>query len=150
MKRFFVFLFILCTLLCSFCLPSTIDFAQGYSGVYCYYTAQDFKSSLSSTIQNGEGYIVSCDIKNSKVVKNMLNKNLLYGESFSFEGDKSDAKKILFNLDCVYVDYNNLDIVAYSPKIDYCLNFDNKQYNVQIAVDKGVVYVGFPTIYGGF
>ena len=47
-------------------------------------------------------------------------------------------------------DYNNLDIVAYSPKIDYCLNFDNKQYNVQIAVDKGVVYVGFPTIYGGF
>lgn len=150
MKKFVALLIILCTILCTFYIPKTESYSTGFDGTYCFYTSQNFESSISSTTKNGQGYIVSCDINKASIVKNMLNHNCLFGESFCFGGDDQDVKNILLKLDVVYIQYNNLEVVAYSPKIDYCLFYDNRPFNVQIAKNKGIVYVGFPTIFGGF
>ena len=150
MKRFFVFLLILCTVLCMPFATKIVDFANSFSGEYCFYTSQNFQSPMATTIKNGEGYIITCDIKNAKTIKNALNKNCLYGESFSFCGNQSEINKIMFDLDVMYSCKNDLDIIAYSPKVDYCVYLDQKPFNMQIACKDGLVFVGFPTIFGGF
>ena len=150
MKRFFVFLLLLCIVLCTFNLPQSTEFANSYSGEYCFYTSQKFLSPLTKTVQNGNGFIVKCDISQAKYVKKQLDKQLLFGESFSFCGNEEDINNIMFNLGVIYKTNNNLDIIAYSPKIDYQVFVDNKLYNVQIAKNKDVISVGFPSIYAGF
>lgn len=74
----------------------------------------------------------------------------MFGESFSFCGTEDDIENIMFNLDVIYKSKNNLDVIAYSPKIDYSVVVDNKPYNVQIAKQGDVINVGFPSIFSGF
>lgn len=150
MKKFLVFILILCTILYTNQVKTTCEFADGFAGVYCFYTTENFESNLTTRIKNGNGFIVSCDIDCAGTVKNMLNKNLLFGESFSFVGNEDDIKNLLFDLDVCYTSKNENELLAYSPKLDYSFVSDGKEFNVQIAENKGVIYVGFPTIFGGF
>ncbi len=150
MNRFFIFFAVVLMVVCTTPILNTYNFAQQYSGKYYFYTTQNYNSNITTTTQNGNGYIISCDINKSKLVKNALNKNLLFGESFSFVGDEKDIKIILQKLDVFYSTKNNLDIIAYSPKIDYAHTLNGKLYNVQISKNNNVVNVGFPAILGGF
>ena len=150
MKRFFALFIILCMVLCTYNLPSSYEFANSYLGKYCFYTTEDFSSSLTTKVKNGNGFIVCCDINDAKIVKKMLNTNLLFGESFSFCGNDDDVQNLLLNLDVFYCDKNEKEIIAYSPKIDYSFVLQGKEFNVQIAQNDGIIYVGFPTILGGF
>ncbi len=150
MNRFLVFLLVLCTVLCTFCLPLAYNYAQNFDGVYYFYTSQNYQSKITHTVKNGNGYIVSCDISKAKLVQHALNKDCLYGESFCFNGNKQDVQNLLFSLDILYCQNNNLDIIAYSPKIMYAMTVEGKVYNVQISQTDSMISVGFPAILGGY
>ena len=150
MNRFFAFLLILCTVLCTFSLPTGLNFAQSFEGVYYFYTSQNYQSEITHTVKNGNGYIISCDISCAQVVQNALNPKCLYGESFVFKGDNNDIENLLFSLDITYRQNNDLDIIAYSPKISYAMTVEGKPFNVQISKQQEFVSVGFPAILGGF
>lgn len=150
MNKFFICFLILCTILCIIYIPPVQCYAQQKDGTYYFYTAQNFNSAITTTIKNGDGYIISCDIKNSFLVRKELNSNFLLGESFVFEGDDNDVVLILTDLDILYKYYNNLDIVAYSPKIPYTMHINNQIFNVQISKNNNNIYVGFPAILGSF
>ena len=150
MNRFFILFLVFCLVLCTQWVPNSECFASGYQGKYYFYTSQDFDSQITQKTQNGKGYIISCDISKASVIKKSLNKNCLYGESFFFKGGMDDINTLLNNLDIFYKTVNDMDIIAYSPKIDYQMTVKQKIYNVQISNQDGLIYVGFPAILGSF
>lgn len=150
MKRFFVFFIVIIAMVCSIPLLDCYSFAEKYKGTYYFYTTQNYNSAITKTLQNGNGYVISCDIDKSKIVKKLLNSSMLFGESFCFCGDDKDVIKLLQKLDITYKTKNDLDIVAYSPKINYSLILNNKIYNVQISKNNDIINVGFPAILGSF
>ena len=150
MKRFLIFLMVLCSVICSIYIPSLQYYAEDKDGTYYFYTTQNYESPISKTTKNGNGFIISCDIKKASIVQKALNKNLLVGESFVFKGDANDVVLLLNDMDILYKTNNDLDIIAYSPKIPYTICLNNQIFNIQISQNNNLVYVGFPAIFGSF
>ena len=150
MNRFVIFLLIICTILCTIHIPDVQYYAQDREGTYYFYTAQNYDNALCNKVQNGNGYIISCDIKHAEIVRQQLNTKLLHGESFCFVGKSEDITSILNKLNVIYKSQNDLDIVAYSPQVPYALTIDNKVYNIQISQNQNNICVGFPAILGSF
>ena len=150
MKRFFVFLVVLCIMICTINLPSMQYYAQRQDGNYYFYTTQNYKSALTTCVKNGQGYVVKCNIKHAQLVRKSLNSNMLLGESFAIDSKQNDINALLKKLNILYKIKNDLDIIAYSPQIPYKIYLDGKIYNVQISQNKGIMYVGFPAILGDF
>ena len=153
MKKFVCFLGVItiCFLILQNNYVPVNNFANGYSGTYYFYTSEDFCSDFTTTVSNGNEYIVSCDIDMANFVYNILNNNCIRGESFQFTkvGDR-DLEKLIIKLGIQYFSKNDDEILGYSSIVPYSVKLDNNIFNVQIAETNSQITIGFPMILGSF
>ena len=69
MKRFFVFLLVLCIMICTINLPAPQYYAQEQEGNYYFYTTQNYESALTTCVKNGQWYVVRCNIQHAPLVR---------------------------------------------------------------------------------
>jgi len=153
MKKFICFLVLIaiCFLIFQNNYVPVNNFASGYTGTYYFYTSEDFCSNFTTTINNGNDYIVSCDIDIASFVYQILNYNCIRGESFQFTkfGDR-DLETLISKLGIQYFSKNEDEILGYSSLVPYSVKLNNSIFNVQIAETNSKITIGFPMILGSF
>lgn len=147
----FLLIFIVCLIKpeYNFC-----NLSAEYKGTHCFYSSQKIFDNNATTIKNGNGFIISCSTLNAKSIKNKINNNFLYGESFSFKGNKEQINAILKKLKVNIVRQENLNelyvLEGYTNLLNESIMLGEDKINIQIAYNDGIITVGYPLILGGF
>ncbi len=107
-----------------------------------------------NTIRNGNTIIVSTSFSGVKKIKSK-NPSVL-GESFSFCGDEEDFFNLIKHFSFINFkvdDFNDIkNIYGYSRKFNASEYIDilGERYNIQIALNNGLITVGYPIIVGSY
>ena len=125
-----------------------------YNGTHNFYSSVKIIDDNIDITKNGNGYIISCNTKDAPKIKNKINNNFIYGESFSFNGSKNDINIIIKKLKIEILSKQDLDniivIEGYSPLINKSIYINNENINIQIAFNNNKITVGYPLILGSF
>ena len=99
----------------------------------------------------GYGSIVTCKINESKSIEKSLKG--VQGISYKFNSDDFNVSKFLTNNSAEVVKIQKLNeiciIYAYSNKLEHLVN-DDKMFNLEIAITRDKVVVGYPLIMGSY
>ncbi|MDR3317867.1 MAG: hypothetical protein LBS99_00325 [Clostridiales bacterium] len=119
---------------------------------YSFYISGAAEVSGASSVSNGAGTIVSCDIKDAARVRQRL--KTVDGESVTFGGSASDLNIIVkkFSADIIRREDIGGILIYYcfSPALGNGLNLDGAEINMQLAYSNGRVTAGTPLILGSY
>ena len=154
--RFLLFCFLAISLILLPITQTVFDVSSlgDINATYFYFTSgeqQEIKSA--HIIQNGVFEIVCCDFKNATSVKKQLNSIL--GESVRINVKSDNQKNLVIKnfaknivSEEIVDDYTILN--CYDSKLPRYVLVDGKKVNIQIAISKNFIDVGYPLILNGF
>ncbi len=144
--------------LCLLIMPIyTPFFKSNYNdkATYFYYTTKiDYDIKNAKIINSANNSIIVCDFDNAKNIKKNINNQIL---SESIRIDNYSQK----NYDEILNKYNNyilktekVDnyeiIYCYDSSLEKFINIFDKKINIQIAISKNQINIGYPLILNGF
>ena len=128
--------------------------SASYEGTYTFYTLENFEDEQVEVIQCGNGFLVSCDNQVATEIYTELDKELLQGESFCFDGDLQDIYQLLYKLNVTETSIEQVEdiyiIYGYSSMLGNSVEVDGEKINIQIALREDIITVGTPLILGSY
>lgn len=142
---------------CLLCVPNqnpVFDYQNSSDITYFYYVcAKNIKLQNVVTTTCGQQTIVECKPQDAKSVKNQLGHIL--GESVRIKNcNKNSIVKLLNNYKDIVIYEENIDdyklIYCYDKTLSNSVFLNNQKINIQIAVKKDEINIGYPLILNGF
>ena len=154
-SRFFTFcIFVVCLLILPVFEPI---FNNSYNQeiTYFFYTFNlNYDIANASIINNGNYSIVACNINNAKQVKKQIKSRIL-SESIRIENYSDDTyhkvfdkyKKCIVKMEqCEEYDF----LLCYDSTLNNYVITENKKVNIQVAITKNQINIGYPLIFNGY
>ena len=155
MYKFYIVTFVLLGLLLCPVGEEFCTLSEDYEiGIYEFYLTEFVELDSAETIRNGDGWIVRCAIERARSIKKEIGENI-EGESFTIYGGKEIVNKIIDKAQASIVKEGKTGDVycyyLYSGKINArSITVFDRKVNLQIAVSKNEITVGYPIILGSY
>lgn len=154
MKKFLVLCLVCFCLIFSQTTTSLSEFSKNFLGTHTFFSSEKFENEKTTTVANGNGFLISCATQDASEVFLQLEKSKIAGECFCFYEINFDFKKLLKKLNAKIVKteitQNIYIIYAYSNKFLNFVFVEGKKVNLQIANNNNFVTVGTPLVLGSF
>lgn len=161
MKKLILLLSFLILMLCTYSFKpvfanifkqTDLIFGNISYSVYCLNVNENIENS--EVINIGNGFIVNSSASNAKYVKSKVS-NIL-GESIKFKSTFTKIEKIisLYNIEIIKEEKIGeiYSFYGYSTNKDFnsSIKVDNKNVNIQLAYNNGIIVIGYPIILGDY